>query len=64
MQKGDIAGWLNSLPPQTDEYKALSQAHLHFLELANKTPNFQPVPTGCRLKPEAATHGSPRLLQR
>ena len=30
IQKGDVAGWLNSLPPQTDEYKALSQAHLAF----------------------------------
>ena len=50
IQKGDVAGWLNSLPPQTDEYKALSQAHLLFLELANKTPNFQPVPDGDPIK--------------
>ena len=37
--------------PQTDEYKALSQAHLHFLELASKTHDFQPVPDGKPIKP-------------
>ena len=51
MQKGDLTSWFNSLPPQTDEYKALSQAHLHYLELASKTPNFQPVPDGDPIKP-------------
>src|SRR5206468_5238184 len=33
IQKGDITGWFNSLAPQTDEYRALSQAHVHFLQL-------------------------------
>ena len=51
MQKGDLASWFASLPPQTDEYKALSQAHLHYLELASKTPNFQAVPDGDPIKP-------------
>jgi murein L,D-transpeptidase YcbB/YkuD len=51
MQKGDLTSWFNSLPPQTDEYKALSQAHLHYLELASKDPNFQPVPDGDPIKP-------------
>lgn len=50
-QKGDLTSWFNSLPPQTDEYKALSQAHLHYLTLAQKTPNFQPVPAGDPIKP-------------
>lgn len=50
-QKGDLTSWFNSLPPQTDEYKALSQAHLHFLDLASKTPDFQPVPDGDPIKP-------------
>ena len=36
IQKGDVKGWLASLVPQTDEYRALSQAHLHFLQLAAK----------------------------
>ena len=50
IQKGDVTGWLNSLPPQTGEYKALSQAHLHFLDLASKTPNFQAVADGGPIK--------------
>src|SRR6476646_8934593 len=28
IQKGDVKGWLQSVAPQTDEYRALSQAHL------------------------------------
>lgn len=51
MQKGDLTSWFASLPPQTDEYKALSQAHLHYLQLAAKTPNFQQVPDGDPIKP-------------
>jgi murein L,D-transpeptidase YcbB/YkuD len=51
VQKGDLTSWFNSLPPQTDEYKALSQAHLHYLQLAQKTPNFQAVPDGDPIKP-------------
>jgi len=46
IQSGDLTSWFNSLAPRTEEYKALSQAHLHYLELAAKTPNFQPVPDG------------------
>ena len=33
---GDLAEWYASLPPQTDEYRALSQAHLAFLKLAGQ----------------------------
>jgi murein L,D-transpeptidase YcbB/YkuD len=50
LQKGDVKAWLDSLVPQTDEYKALSQAHLHYLQLAAKT-QFQPVPDGKPIKP-------------
>jgi len=31
LQDGDLEQWFVSLPPQTDEYRALSQAHLQFL---------------------------------
>jgi murein L,D-transpeptidase YcbB/YkuD len=51
IQNGKVAEWFASLPPQTDEYKALSQAHLHFLQLAARSPNFQPVPDGKPIKP-------------
>ena len=50
VQKGDLTSWFASLPPQTDEYRALSQAHLHYLQLASKTPNFQAVPDGAPIK--------------
>jgi murein L,D-transpeptidase YcbB/YkuD len=50
MQQGDLKSWFASLPPQTDEYKALSQAHLRFLKLASKS-NVQPVPDGKPIKP-------------
>jgi len=50
IQKGDIKGWLDSLVPQTDEYRALSQAHLHYLQLAQKG-QAQPIPDGKPIKP-------------
>jgi len=50
IQKGDVKSWLNSLVPQTDEYRALSQAHLHFLQLASRM-QFQPVTDGNSVKP-------------
>ena len=59
IQKGDIKGWLESLAPQTDEYRALSQAHLNFLQLASKT-QFQPVSEGKPIKP--GSH-DPRIPQ-
>jgi L,D-transpeptidase YcbB len=49
-QKGELTSWFNSLPPQTDEYKALSKAHLHYLDLASKNQNFQAVPDGDPIK--------------
>jgi len=52
IQNGDVDQWLASLPPQTDEYKALSQAHLHYLEVAG-TGQFQAVPQGKAIKPGA-----------
>jgi murein L,D-transpeptidase YcbB/YkuD len=53
MQKGDLTSWFNSLPPQTDEYKALSQAHVKYLKLASQNPNFQPVPAGKPINPRS-----------
>ncbi|HEX3423996.1 MAG TPA: L,D-transpeptidase family protein [Sphingomicrobium sp.] len=50
MKSGDLVSWFASLPPQTDEYKALSQAHLKYLKLAASS-NFQPVASGKPLNP-------------
>ena len=49
-QKGDLTSWFNSLPPQTDEYKALSQAHLKYLKLASGT-SFEAVGDGKPINP-------------
>ena len=50
VQGGTVDQWLASLPPQTDEYRALSQAHLAYLKMASET-GFQPVPQGRPIKP-------------
>lgn len=50
IEQGNVGEWLATLAPQTDEYKALSQAHLHYLQLAAKA-QFQPVPEGKPIKP-------------
>jgi len=50
IRKGDVKGWLESLVPQTDEYRALSQAHLHYLQLAAKG-QAQPIAEGKPIKP-------------
>jgi murein L,D-transpeptidase YcbB/YkuD len=59
IQKGDVKGWLASLTPQTGEYRALSQAHLHFLQLASQS-QFQPVADGKPIKPGSR---DPRVAQ-
>jgi L,D-transpeptidase YcbB len=50
LQDGNVGEWLASLPPQTDEYRALSQAHLNYLKLAGQV-DFQPVPEGRPIRP-------------
>jgi len=61
IQKKDVKGWLNSLVPQTDEYRALSQAHLHYLQLAAKT-QFQPVADGKPIKPSSHDPRMPQVI--
>jgi murein L,D-transpeptidase YcbB/YkuD len=50
IQNGKVGEWLASLPPQTDEYKALSQLHVRYVQLAGQT-RLQPVPEGKAIKP-------------
>jgi murein L,D-transpeptidase YcbB/YkuD len=59
IQRGDVKSWFDSLVPQTAEYRALSQAHVHFLQLASKA-QFQPVADGKPIKP--GSH-DPRVAQ-
>ena len=50
MQKGNVGEWLNSLAPQTDEYKALSQAFLSYIKLADQA---EPAADLCRQADQA-----------
>ena len=61
IQKKDVKAWLDSLVPQTDEYRALSQAHLHYLQLAAKT-QLQPVPDGKPIKPGGHDPRMPQVV--
>jgi murein L,D-transpeptidase YcbB/YkuD len=61
IQKGDVKGWLQSLTPQTDEYRALSRAHLHYLQLAGQT-KLQPIPDGKPIKPGNRDPRMPQVI--
>jgi murein L,D-transpeptidase YcbB/YkuD len=50
LASGKLADWYASLPPQTDEYQALSEAHLRYLREA-ATVRLQPVAAGKPIKP-------------
>ena len=50
LAKADLADWYASLPPQTEEYRALSEAHLRYLKQAGQV-SLQPVPAGKPIKP-------------
>ena len=52
LQNGNVGEWLNSLPPQTDEYRALSKAFLGYLKLANQAGR-QDIPADKSIKPGA-----------
>jgi murein L,D-transpeptidase YcbB/YkuD len=50
LQQNKLAEWLASLPPQTPEYKALSNA---FVQLVQRSPDLpdQKIPSGKTIKP-------------
>jgi murein L,D-transpeptidase YcbB/YkuD len=50
VQEGNVGDWLNGLPPQDAEYKALSEAFLHYSSVA-RGEKRQPVPEGEALDP-------------
>lgn len=50
IQSGRLKEWYASLPPQTDEYLALGQAHLRYLQLAAKGKPSS-IPEGKPIKP-------------
>ena len=50
LETGDLEAWYATLPPQTDEYRALSDAHIRYLQQAAKV-RLQPIPAGKPIKP-------------
>jgi len=57
LAKGDLEDWYASLPPQTDEYRALSEEHLRYLRQAANV-RLEPIPAGKPVKPG---HRDPRI---
>ena len=50
LQKGEVAAWLESLAPQTAEYRAMSKAYVQFRQLAAKT-KIAAIPEGGTIRP-------------
>jgi murein L,D-transpeptidase YcbB/YkuD len=61
IQDGNVGDWLNSLAPQTDEYKALSQAFLRYARQASEAGQ-QPIPAGAAIKPGARDARLPAIV--
>jgi murein L,D-transpeptidase YcbB/YkuD len=54
--------WLESLAPQTTEYRTLSRAFVHYAEVASKTPDSN-LPQGEPMKPGSADPRVPALVE-
>jgi murein L,D-transpeptidase YcbB/YkuD len=61
LQNGKVAEWLNSLPPQTDEYRALSKAFLSYIKLANQAGR-QDIPADKPIKPGSRDPRIPAIV--
>jgi murein L,D-transpeptidase YcbB/YkuD len=61
IQNGNVGEWLNSLAPQTDEYRALGQAFVKYAKLAGQA-NQQPIPADTAIKPGARDPRIPAIV--
>ena len=61
LQNGNVGDWMNSLAPQTDEYRALSKAFVRYAKLAGQTDR-QPIPAGTPIKPGARDPRIPAIV--
>jgi murein L,D-transpeptidase YcbB/YkuD len=61
IQNGNVGEWLNSLAPQTDEYKALSRAFASYAKQAVQTEH-QPIPADKPIKPGARDPRIPAIV--
>lgn len=60
IQKGDVKGYLATLVPQTDEYRALGEALKQYLSLASAAGQVQSIADGAPIKPGSR---DPRVAQ-
>ena len=60
LEDGDLKEWFNSLPPQTDEYRALSRAHLDYVQRTAQL-RANPIPAGKPIKPGRADDRLPAI---
>ena len=60
IRNGNVGEWLASLPPQTDEYRELSQAQMKYLALAGAAKGAQ-VPGGKPIRPGQRDPRVPQL---
>jgi len=62
VQNNNVGQWLDSLAPQTDEYKALSQAFLHYAQQAASKGGQQPISGDRPIKPGARDDRIPAIV--
>jgi murein L,D-transpeptidase YcbB/YkuD len=60
LQNGKVSEWLNSLAPQTDEYRALSAAFQRYVKLAGDRQDVT-IDTGDTIKPGARDDRIPQI---
>ncbi len=60
VDNGDVRAFFDSLPPQSDEYHALSQAHLKWVDVA-RSGKADPVPDGPPIKPGTSDRRVPAI---
>ncbi|MFL6782751.1 MAG: peptidoglycan-binding protein, partial [Sphingomicrobium sp.] len=61
LQNHNVGEWLDSLAPQTDEYKALSQAFIHYAQQAGQ-PGQQRIAADRPIKPGARDERIPAIV--
>ena len=61
LQNGNVREWLDSLAPQSDEYKALSQAFLHYAKQASAAGQKE-IPADKPIKPGARDDRIPAIV--
>ncbi|HXG81705.1 MAG TPA: hypothetical protein VNJ05_07880, partial [Sphingomicrobium sp.] len=62
LANGDVDAWLESLAPQTDEYRAMSKAYLQFRQLAAQTKTGA-IPEGDMIRPGARDPRLPAIAE-